>query len=296
MTERIIDLAEAPARLSVRNSCLVIASEGGAETTMPLGEAAVLVLANPQVVLTQPVLAGLAAAGGMVVVCDSKHMPAAMVLPIEGHFTQGERFAVQAQASLPVRKRLWQSIVKAKIRAQARVLTELNGHDGGLSELAAKVRSGDPSNVEAEAARRYWPALFADPGFRRDRYGGNQNRLLNYGYAVLRAIVARAVCAAGLHPSLGLHHHNRYDAFALVDDLMEPFRPIVDRVTAAYCQKHGPDALLDKAAKTALIGSLMRRFSVEGESRTLFDIAQRAAASLAAVFAGERKTLVLPEL
>jgi CRISPR-associated protein Cas1 len=186
--------------------------------------------------------------------------------------------------------------VKAKIRAQARVLTELNGHDSGLSELLPKVRSGDPANVEAEASRRYWPALFADPRFRRDRYGDNQNRLLNYGYAVLRAIVARAVCAAGLHPSLGLHHHNRYDAFALADDLMEPFRPMVDRVTAAYCHKYGADALLDKAAKAALIGALMRRLDVGGESRTLFDVAQRTAASLAAVFAGERRTLVLPEL
>jgi len=296
MSERVIDLAEGPARLNVRNSCLVIARRGEPETTIPLGEVAVLLLAQPQVVLTEAVLAGLAAAGGMLVPCDAKHMPAGMLLPLEAHFTQGERFALQAQASLPVRKRLWQSVVKTKIRAQARVLTELNGHDSGLSELLPRVRSGDPANVEAEASRRYWPALFADPRFRRDRYGDNQNRLLNYGYAVLRAIVARAVCAAGLHPCLGLHHHNRYDAFALADDLMEPFRPMVDRVTAAYCHKYGADALLDKAAKAALIGALMRRLDVGGESRTLFDVAQRTAASLAAVFAGERRTLVLPEL
>jgi len=296
MTERIIDLAEEPARLSVRTSCLVIACGEEGEVTVPLGEVAVLVLANPQVSLTQSVLAGMAAAGNIVVICDEKRMPNGMLLPLAGHFTQGERFALQAGASLPTCKRLWQSLVRAKIGAQARVLCEVRGHDAGLPELVAKVRSGDPGNVEAEAARRYWPALFLDKRFRRDRYGGGQNRLLNYGYAVLRAIVARSVCAAGLHPSLGLHHHNRYDAFRLVDDLIEPFRPMVDRAVAAYCDVHGRDAAVDKQAKAFLVGALMGRFHLGKEQRSLFDIANRTAASLADVFAGKRRTLVLPEL
>lgn len=301
MTERIIDLAEEPVRLSVRNSCLVIAREDEPETTVPLGEVAVLVLTNRSVLLTQSVLAGLAGAGGMVVVCDEKRMPTAMLLPLAAHFTQGERFARQAEAKLPIRKRLWQSLVKAKIRAQARLLMELRGYDVGIGELVAKVRSGDPANVEAEASRRYWPVLFADAGFRRNRYGEDQNRLLNYGYAVLRAIIARGVCTAGLHPSLGLHHHNRYDAFRLVDDLMEPFRPIVDGAVVRYCEQHGPSAPLDKQAKAELIGALLGRFEVclehgQREARTLFDIANQMAASLADVFAGERRTLVLPEL
>jgi len=294
--ERIIDLADEPARLSVRNSLLVIERGAEPELTAPLGEVAVVLLAHPQVLLTQPVLARLAGAGGMVVVCDGKHMPCAMLLPLEAHFTQGERFAQQTRISEPVRKRLWQSLVKAKIRAQARVLKEVRGDDAGLAEVADKVRSGDPDNSEAKASRRYWPALFNDAEFRRRRFGGNQNTLLNYGYAVLRAIVARAVCAAGLHPSLGLHHHNRYDAFRLADDLMEPFRPIVDRAVAFYCEGYGARAELDKRAKAMLIGALMQRFDVRGEQRTLFDIAQRTAATLAAVYAGERRTLALPEL
>jgi CRISPR-associated protein Cas1 len=294
--ERIIDLAEEPARLSVENFRLIIARGGEPETAVPLAEAAVVVLANPQLSLTQPVLAGLAGAGGIVVVCDGRRMPTAMLLPLEAHFAQGERFALQARASLPMRKRLWQSLVKAKIQGQARVLEELRGEDAGLAELIGRVRSGDPANVEAEASRRYWPALFADPDFRRSRHGGRQNRLLNYGYAVLRAIVARGVCAAGLHPSLGLHHHNRYDAFRLVDDLMEPLRPVVDRAVAYYCAGYGPQAPLDKQAKAALIGALMGRFRVERHWRTLFDIANRMAASLGEVFAGKRKTLVLPEV
>jgi len=296
MTERIIDLAEEPARLTVRNQCLVIARGEESEITVPLAETAALVVSNPRVSLTQAVLAGLAEAGGIVVICDSRYMPTAMLMPLEAHFAQGERFELQAQAPLPLCKRLWQSVVRAKIRAQARVLRELHGDDGGLVALAPKVRSGDPANVEAEASRRYWPLLFADPGFRRERFVEDQNRLLNYGYAVLRAIMARAVCAAGLHPSLGLHHHNRYDAFRLADDLMEPFRPIVDRMVAIYCEAHGPSAPLDKNAKAVLIGALMGRFAVEGEERTLFDIAARTAASLVAVFAGKRKTLTLPEL
>jgi CRISPR-associated protein Cas1 len=262
---------------------------------MPLAEVAVLVVSNPCVTFTHAVLAGLAQAGGSVVVCDGRHMPVGMLLPLEAHFTQAERFALQAQAPLPMRKRLWQSLVRAKIRAQARLLTELRGHDAGLGHLIARVRSGDPDSVEAEASRRYWLLLFDNPAFRRDRYAPDQNRLLNYGYAVLRAIIARAVCAAGLHPSLGLHHHNRYDAFCLADDLMEPFRPIVDRAVVEYCERRPDSPGLDKEAKAALVGALMGRFKLEGESRTLFDIAARMASSLAAVYARERKALILPE-
>jgi CRISPR-associated protein Cas1 len=296
MTERIIDLAEEPARLNVSNSCLFIRSSERPEYSVPLAEVAALVVSHPAVTFTHAVLSGLAQAGAAMIVCDSTRMPAAMLLPLQGHFAQGERFALQAQMSLPTRKRLWKTIVIAKIRAQARLLSELRSHDAGLSRLAAEVRSGDSGNHEAEASRRYWTLLFNDEDFRRDRFAPDQNRLLNYGYAVLRAIIARAVCAAGLHPSLGLHHHNRYDAFRLVDDLMEPFRPIVDRAVVLHCDRHGPLAPLDKPAKTAIIGALMRRFSFQDESRTLFDIAGRTAASLSAIIFNERKNLILPEL
>jgi CRISPR-associated protein Cas1 len=295
MIERIIDLAEEPARLSVRNGLLVIARESG-EVTIPLAEIAVLVVSHPCVTFTQAVLAGLAEGGGIFVASNARHMPAAMMLPLESHFLQAERFDRQARAALPLRKRLWAEIVRAKIKAQARCLVELYGDDAGLRTLAQAVRSGDSTHMEALAARRYWPALFADPNFHREREGDDQNRFLNYGYTVLRALLARAVCAAGLHPSLGLHHHNRYDAFRLVDDLMEPFRPNVDRAVVKLCRARGPQAPLDKEAKAALIGALMGRFTVEDQSRTLFDIAARTAQSLAAVFAGERKELILPDL
>lgn len=296
MTDRIIDLSEEPARLSVRNSLLVIGRNSDGEVTLPLADLAVLIVSHPQVTFTHAVLSGIAAAGGAFITCDGRHLPIGMLLPLVSHFVQAERFARQAQASLPTRKRLWKQIVRAKLRAQARLLSELRGDDMRLAELARRVRSGDPQNIEAQASRRYWPALFRDDEYRRGAEEDGRNSALDYGYAVLRAAVGRALCAAGLHPSLGLHHHNRYDAFCLADDVMEPFRPVVDAVVARRAEGQGFPERLDRDAKTALLEGLMGRFTIEGESRTLFDVVSRTAASLAAVFAGERRDLLLPDI
>ena len=280
----------------MRNALLVIKRDEQEEVTVPFADIAVIVVSHPQVHYTNAVLCGIANAGGAFIACGEKHLPVAMLLPLESHFTQAERFTIQAQIALPVKKRLWQHIVRAKIRAQAKLLKELRGTDYGLPLFVSRVKSGDPENVEAQASRNYWTALFADPSFRRDRDVEDQNRHLNYGYAVLRAVVARAVCASGLHPSLGLHHHNRYDAFCLADDLMEPFRPIVDGVVARLVDMYGKLYPLDKQAKAAMLEGLTGRFTLDGESRTLFDIVSRTASSLAAVFAGEADKLILPEL
>ena len=231
---------------------------------MPLADLAVILVAHPQVTYTQAVLSGLAAAGGVFVACDGRNLPVGMMLPLAAHHAQAERFAAQARAPLPVRKRLWRQIVRAKINAQAALLVELRGTDFGIEAMAGRVHSGDPSNVEARAARRYWPRVFADLDFRRHRENEDQNVLLNYGYAVLRAIVARAICAAGLHPSLGIHHHNRYDAFCLADDLMEPFRPAVDRAVAEYMGTHDEPYKLEAAAKQQIIGELTGRYDLDG--------------------------------
>ena len=295
MLERIIDIAQDGARLSVADRRLVIEQGGERKASIPLDEMGALVISHPAVVLTQPVLAGLAEAGAPVIVCDAKCLPAGMMLPIAGHHLQAERLAQQIQASAPTGKQAWKQIVQAKIRAQARLLHDLYGDDHGLTAMAGRVRSGDPDNLEGQASRRYWPALFGNPGFRRDRDLPDQNKNLNYGYAVLRAIVARAVCAAGLHPALGIHHHNRYDAFALADDLMEPFRPLVDRAVVAWVRANDPLADLSPQAKAALIQPLMARYPVKDEERPLFDIAARAAVSLTRVFAGAANALVLPD-
>jgi len=296
MTNRIVDLADEPARLSVRLDQLVIQRAEETAATVPLEELSVIVVSHPAVTFTHAVVARIASHGGTFVVCDDKHMPVGMILPLQSHHLQAERFARQAGASLPTRKRIWQQLVKAKVSAQGRVLQELRGDDRGLIALSKQVRSGDPENMEAWASRRYWPELFRDSGFRRNRHADDSNRHLNYGYAILRAIVARAICAAGLHPSLGLHHHNRYDTFPLASDLMEPLRPLVDRAVVLYGARVDPYAPLDKEAKAALIEALTGRVAIESEERTLFDAAARTASSLVQVYAGQRKQLVLPEI
>ncbi|MGO8817967.1 MAG: type II CRISPR-associated endonuclease Cas1 [Terriglobia bacterium] len=272
-----------------------LAPPRGEVHTVPLEEIAVVVVSHPQVTYSHAVLAGLAAAGGILIACDSKHLPAAMMLPLVTHSTQTERFAAQAKVSLPICKRAWQQIVKAKLEAQAQLLEYRKGADYGMRALAAEVRSGDPENVEARGARIYWRALFGD-NFRRDREAEDLNRLLNYGYAVLRAITARAVCAAGLHPSLGIHHHNRYDAFCLADDVMEPYRPLVDRVVATLNDRLGPQLPLDRDTKRALLFNLLERYECADETRSLFDWVQQTASSLASVICEESEKLYLPRL
>jgi CRISPR-associated protein Cas1 len=296
MTERVLDISEAAARLHVRHAQLVIEPEEGGAVTTPLSELAVLVISHPRVLMTQSVVSGMAENGGSVVICDAKHLPVALMLPLQTHSTQSERFARQALAPLPLRKRLWQQIVKAKIRAQGRLLRELHGSDAGLLAMAERVRSGDASNLESQASRRYWPLLFGDPRFRRGSEGPDQNAHLNYGYAVLRAMVARALCGAGLHPSFGLQHHNRYDAFRLADDVMEPLRPLVDRAVYQWVQEHDPQEPLEKEAKAWLVRPMLERYACEGEMRTLFDVLSRVAARLSRCLLEKRHELDLPEI
>jgi len=295
MTDRILDFSELPARLHVHLRQLVVERREMPDVSMPLADLAVVIVSHPQVTYTQAVLAGLAEAGGTFVACNRKNLPVGMFLPLAAHHAQTQRFTAQANAPLPVRKRVWQQVVRAKINAQAATLVELHGTDHGLRALVGLVHSGDPKNVEARAARRYWPLLFADMDFRRHRENEDQNILLNYGYAVLRAIVARAVCGAGLHPSLGIHHHNRSDAFCLADDLMEPFRPTVDRAVAEYVSTHDAFDHLEAAAKRHMIAALTGRFTIDSQQRTLFDLVARMASSLADVFLGNARQLEMPD-
>ena len=227
MTDRILDISEHPARLSVRHEQLLIAT-GESEATVPLEELAVLIVSNPGVTYTQAVVAGLMESGGVFIVCGPSHLPSGMMLPLEGHHLQTERLRQQFAASEPVQKKVWRQLITEKVKSQGRALLRAHGDDRGLLAMARRVKAGDPDNVEAQAARKYFPAMFGED-FQRNRDWPGVNALLNYGYTVLRAIVARALAGAGLHPSIGVHHHNRYDAYALAADVMEPFRVIVDR-------------------------------------------------------------------
>jgi CRISPR-associated protein Cas1 len=294
MTERVIEIAN-PARLHVRDAQLVIEPETGAVATAPVSEVGVLLISNPRVTMTQAVLSRIALEGGAVITCDEKFLPASLLLPVQAHYLQTERFAKQIETSSPARKRYWRTIVRAKIRAQGKLLRRLHGSDGGLLPMAARVRSGDVENLEAQAARRYWGLIFGDAKFRRGNDAQNQNRHLDYGYIVLRAATARALCAAGLHPSLGVQHHNRYDSFSLASDMMEPFRPIIDERVFCWIQEHDPCAPLDRETRGDLLGALTARYLVKGEERSLFDLLLRTANGLARSICGEEAAFDPPD-
>lgn len=280
MTDRILDFSLRAARLSCDNGLLRIQwKDDSSELTIPLTEISSVILSHPQVSLTQSALAGLAAALVPVITCDARHRPVGMMLPLEGHQEQHRRFRAQVALSAPRTKRLWQIIVQAKIQAQAQVLEEFHQTDFGLRAYAKRVGSGDPSNVEAQAARRYWSALFLNtepdaPSFVRSNEEDVRNHMLNYGYAVLRAAVTRGLCACGLHPSFGLHHHGPFNTFPLADDLVEPFRPAIDRVVQSECIKRGQakaSLALDTIMKGILFSAFTARYGAEGETRILHD-------------------------
>lgn len=226
--ERVVDISEDNRHLRVHRGFLVVAHGATEVGRVPLEDIGAVLVHAHGTVFTGNVLVTLAERGVVVVWCGPNHAPVSWTLPIAGHHEQGARLRAQWMAGRPLIKRLWRDLVTAKIRNQAALLETIGG-DGaaGLKAMAGRVRSGDPDNLEAQAARRYWPALFG-PTFRRERDHPGLNAMLNYGYAVLRAATARAVIGAGLHPTIGLAHVGRGNDFGLVDDLMEPFRPIVD--------------------------------------------------------------------
>ncbi|MBI4822681.1 MAG: type II CRISPR-associated endonuclease Cas1 [Nitrospirae bacterium] len=295
MTERIIDISDGPARLSVRYSQIIIEQDGESHS-VPSSELVALIVSHPAVTYTHAVLSSICAGGGAFVLCDEKRLPTGMLLPIQANYVQAERLSVQTKASLPKKKQIWKQLIQAKISAQGRLLITRNGKDMGLMQIAKRVRSGDPHNLEAQASRRYWPALFGRV-FQRDPFREDQNRLLNYGYAILRAMTARSICAVGLHPSLGVHHHNRYDPFCLAEDVMEPFRPLIDGTVAGIVDEKGSNVPLNKETKAHLISAIVsKRFELDEEERSLFDVMARVSSSLLAVFKGDRCKLLLPEL
>lgn len=240
---------------------------------------------------TNNLLVALAERGVPFVLCGANHNVAGMLWPVDGHHQQAHRIEAQIACSLPTRKRLWAAIVKAKLRNQAAVLSATGAPAAGLERLARQIRSGDPDNTEAQGARQYWPLLMGAL-FRRDQQADGANALLNYGYTVLRAATARAVVAAGLHPSLGLHHSHDNNAMRLVDDLMEPFRPVIDW-TVWQWQNQGP-CVVSSDSKRVLVKSLYMDLRTDAGVTPVLVAVQKLATSLAQVMVGERSTLDLP--
>lgn len=296
MRNRILDFSQQGGYLKLHLGNLVLIRNGKEIAGIPIEDIAVVILANPETVITQSVLAALMKQNVAVVICGSNKMPAGMSMSLWGNYIQTERFRHQIEASKPVRKRLWRQIVQVKVRMQGRLLAALHGDDHGLTALVGIVTSGDTGNIEARAARKYWANLFKEYDFKRDVNAEDQNRMLNYGYAILRSVVARSLCASGLHLSLGLHHCNRYNPFVLADDIMEPFRPLVDYRVVKCVQDIGPGSPLDSQVKKALIGGILSTYRYQKEERTLFDWLNRVSSTLVAVFEGRGRKLFIPEL
>jgi CRISPR-associated protein Cas1 len=283
-----------PGRLSYRDRQLIVAQEDG-ETTLALEDIAWVILDTPQVSLTGALLSALAEGGIALIVPDARHHPAGMLLPFHRHYAQAEIAHAQIAISQPLRKRLWQALVIAKIENQAGLLARLgHGQARALTAIAARVGSGDPDNLEAQAARLYWSALFDD--FIRADDADRRNALLNYGYAVLRAGLARACVAFGLLPAFGLHHASKTNAFNLVDDLIEPFRPMVDRMAhdrAAAAAAAGEALSLDDRRHMA--GILLEPVRLGPERMSVLAASEAVAASLTrAIEFGSAALLRLP--
>lgn len=293
MIKRAVEVSGGPTHLSLRLSQLVMARDGAEIGTVPIGDLGVLIVDHPQCSYTHGALTALAENNVAVVICGANHHPAALLLPAESNSTQAESIAAQAAASEAVRNRLWKEIVRAKINAQAELLERLKLEAGALRRLAGMVRTGDPQNLEAQAAQRYWRVAMG-PGFRRDRDGDPPNNLLNYGDMVLRASTARAICGAGLSPSLGLHHRNRYNAFVLADDLMEPLRPLVDAAVRRIWDKGEPE--LTKPVRAELLEMLAAPVQWKEERSPLIVALARYAASIRDVLAGKLKRPQIPRL
>jgi len=291
MVGRVVEIATDGRHLSIARGFLVVTERGEEIGRLAMDDVAAVVANAHGLTYSNNALVELCGRGVPVVLCGANHMPAAIVWPVDAHHMQTGRMGDQVGASLPLKKRLWAQIVRAKIQAQGAALASAGAPSGGFHLLSRKVRSGDPDNVEAEAARRYWPLLFGE-GFRRDTDAGGTNGLLNYGYAVLRAGTARAVMAAGLHPGFGLMHSNRSNPMVLVDDLMEPFRPTVDREVLRLVQSGTTE--VDRDAKAALARIMVIDLPTAHGLSPLMVCAERLVQSLARAFAAERDSLDLP--
>ena len=295
MIRKTIEFSTPGTRLSVANSQLVVERPDSPKVTLPIEDLGVVIVDDVRATYTQAVFLTLLEAGATVMVTGRDHLPAGMMLPLDAHHVQTERHRVQIEASVPVRKRAWQAIVRSKIKQQAVVLSHFTGDHGGLVPMARRVRSGDPDNLEAQAAQKYWPRLFGKK-FRRDRQLEGVNVLLNYGYAVIRAAVARAIVATGLIPSLGVHHRHRGNPFCLADDLLEPYRPYVDWRVRQLVGDNGEDTpnLIKRETRAVLLSLLNETVRIADSREPLLHALHSSAVSLCRIFAGAGGVLALP--
>lgn len=294
MVGRIVEVADDRRHLSMNRGFMVVQQSDGERPELgqvPLDDIAAVIANAHGLSYTNNLLVALAERGAPFVLCAANHNAVGMLLPIEGNFESAKRIEAQIDAKLPTHKRMWATVVRSKLEQQAAALAATGAPTAPLTALAAQVKSGDPANLEAQGARRYWNLLFGD-SFRRDQNASGVNAMLNYGYTVLRAATARAVIAAGLHPSIGLHHSNDTNAMRLVDDLMEPFRPIID-LRVWLLRRSGADQITPDT-KRALVRTLYDDMQTSAGATPVTVCAQKLATSLALVYLGERDKLDLP--
>lgn len=290
--DQIIDIATNGRHLSRDRGFLKVEEDGQEVGRVPLDQIAAVIVHAHGITWTTSLLVELAERGALLVLCSANHQPRAMLWPLEGHHAQGARMRAQWQAKTPMIKQAWKQIVIAKVQMQAAALSSTGESRATLDRLTREIKSGDTTNIEAQAARHYWPRMMGRD-FRRDTARSDINALLNYGYTVLRATTSRAIVAAGLHPTIGLHHSNRGNAFALADDLMEPFRPFVDCTARNIAATHGPEVTPE--AKQALAGLIALDLPLSEATSPISIALNKLATSLALSFERETLDLALPK-
>ncbi len=289
---------ENPAYLSTHLEQLVVEfpEREKEKKTIPVEDIGMVVLDHPQITISQQLMAKLLQNNAAIVSCDQKHMPLGLWLNLDGHTLQSARHKSQIESSAPLKKQLWQQTIKAKIENQAAVLRREGYPEENMRYWAGEVKSGDVENHEGRAAAYYWRNVFGDPEFIRDRSGLPPNNLLNYGYAILRACVARALVGSGLFPSFGIHHRNQYNPYCLADDIMEPYRPYVDLTVLGILEKTGKQEGLSSPVKRELLLIPSLDVVLDGETSPLMLGVQRTTASLARCLEGEQRKLLYPQI
>jgi len=288
-----------PAYLSKKDKQLVIKFSDGEreDTRVPIEDIGIVVLDHQQITISHGALMELTRHNAAVITCSETHHPTGLLMPLDGHTQQSERFAAQIEASVPLKKQLWQQTIEAKIYNQHIVLKKLGIQSENMIYWSNNVKSGDSENHEARAAAYYWGNVFpAELNFRRERGGAPPNNLLNYGYAILRAIVARSLVSSGLLPTLSIHHHNKYNAYCLADDIMEPYRPFVDRIVLEIIHNGEDYEELTPSLKKQLLAIAAVDVEFDGETSPLMVGMSRTTASLARCYEGQARKIIYPTM
>ncbi len=288
-----------PAYLSLKNDQLCIkvnpSNKDSQEVTRPIEDIGVIIMDHGQITITHQAIRALQRNKSAIISCDDSHMPAGLMLPFNANSLQSKVMKTQLSASLPLNKNLWQQTIKAKIHNQIAVLRYYGKNTKRLKVLVERVQSGDPNNIEGQASAYYWKTLI--DGFVRDQYGDPPNGMLNYGYAIIRSMVARAIVASGLHPTLGIFHKNQYNAYCLADDIMEPYRPFVDAKVLSIChQKESLEGFLNKNDRASILSVMTADAKYGNKKRPLYIGLSMTTASLVQCYEGKKRKILYPEI